>query len=138
MANLEHVRECVAALPDSAYFAEKARAGWSLVALEWERPAADDRLAAGLHQVPFGFRIAPDCVHLEDEPEEKRALTVMLEVITEDRPLSQVAAELNRRGFHTRRGGPWTALDVFNLLPRLVETGPAILASADWLALRAR
>jgi hypothetical protein len=88
--------------------------------------------------VPYGFRIAADCVHLEDDPVEKRALTVMMGVITEDQPLSQVAAELNRRGFRTRRDANWTPLDVFNMLPRLVETGPAIFASAEWLALKNR
>jgi hypothetical protein len=138
MPNLERVRECVSGLPDSGYFAEKTRAGWSLVALDWERPAKEEQASAQLHEVPFGFRIAPDCVHLEDDPGEKRALTVMMEVITEDKPLSQVAAELNRRGFRTRRDAAWTPLDVFNMLPRLVETGPAIFASPEWLALKTR
>jgi len=137
MPKMERVRECVSGLPDSGYFAEKIRVGWSLVAIEWERPA-EDQSPSVLHEVPFGFRIAPDCVHLEDDPAEKRALTVMMEVITEDRPLSQVAAELNRRGFRTRQDARWTPLDCFNLLPRLVETGPAILASSEWLALRSR
>jgi hypothetical protein len=138
MPKLERVRECVSGLPESEYFAEKARGGWSLVALEWDRPADGERSEAQLHEVPFGFRIAPDCVHLEDSPEEKRALTVMMEIITQDKPLSQVAAELNRRGFRTRHGAGWTPSDVFNLLPRLVETGPAIFASAEWLAVKGR
>jgi hypothetical protein len=138
MPNLERVRECVSGLPDSEYFAAKAEAGWSLVAIEWERQADGEQSGAGLHEVPFGFRIAPDCLHLEDSPDEKRALTVMMEVIAEDRPLSQVAVELNRRGFRTRQNASWTPLDVFNLLPRLVETGPAILASAEWLAMKSR
>ncbi len=138
MPKLERVRECVSGLPDAGYFAEKTRAGWSLIALEWERPSEEERAPTQLHEVPFGFRIAPDCVHLEDEPDEKRALTVMMEVITEDRPLSQVAAELNRRGFRTRQDAKWTPLEVFNLLPRLVETGPAIFASAEWVALKSR
>jgi len=138
MPNLERVRECVSGLPDPGYFAQKAQAGWSLVALEWEHPAEEEQASAQLHEVPFGFRIAADCVHLEDDPGEKRALTVMMGVITEDQPLSQVAAELNRRGFRTRRDANWTTLDVFNMLPRLVETGPAIFASAEWLALKTR
>jgi hypothetical protein len=138
MPKLERVRECVSGLPSSEYFADKERTGWSLIALEWERPAEQEASGARLHDVPFGFRIAADCVHLEDDPEEKRALTVMMEVITQDRPLSQVAVELNRRGFRTRRATQWTPVDVFNMLPRLVETGPAILTSQEWLALRAR
>jgi hypothetical protein len=138
MPKLERVRECVSGLPEAGYFAERARVGWSLVALEWERPAETGEAPPELHELPFGFRIAPDCIHLEDDPDEKRALTVMMEVITQDKPLSQVAAELNRRGFRTRQNSNWTPLDVFNLLPRLVETGPAIFASAEWLALKSR
>ena len=70
MPNLERVRECVSGLPDSEYFAAKAEAGWSLVAIEWERQADGEPSGAGLHEVPFGFRIAPDCLHLEDSPDE--------------------------------------------------------------------
>ena len=138
MPNVERVRECVSGLPAPDYFSERAQAGWTLIALEWERQAQLEQPAPRLHDVPFGFRIAADCVHLEDDPEERRALTVMMEIITEDRPLSQVAAELNRRGFRTRQQASWTPLDVFNLLPRLVETGPVILTSPEWIARKAR
>ena len=138
MKKIDRIREKLSILPTSLYLSKMHDAGWSLVALEWERPAEEDQAPAQLHEVPFGFRIAPDCVHLEDDPGEKRALTVMMEVITKDKPLSQVAAELNRRGFRTRRDASWTPLEVFNMLPRLVETGPAIFASAEWLALKTR
>ena len=138
MPKVERVRECVSGLPAADYFSEKAQAGWALIALEWERQAEPEHPAPRLHDVPFWYRIAADCVHLEDDPEERRALTVMMEIITQDRPLSQVAAELNRRGFRTRQAADWTPLDVFNLLPRLVETGPAILASPEWLTRRPR
>ncbi len=124
-------------MPNPEYFAEKTRAGWTLVGLEWEREGREP-LPARLHEVPFGFRIAPDCTHLEENDEETRALTVMMEVIVGDRPLSEVAGELNRRGFRTRRNAPWTPVDVFNLLPRLVESGPAIFTSARWVAMRQR
>jgi hypothetical protein len=139
MPKMERVRESVAGLPKPEYFSAKALAGWTLVGLEWERecpqePATPSRL----HDVPYGFRIAPDCRHLEEHEEESRALTVMLEVIVRDRPLSQVADELNRRGFRNRHNDPWSPVDIFNLLPRLVERGPAIFASAEWLALKQR
>jgi hypothetical protein len=134
---MERVRESVAGLPSPEYFAEKSRAGWTLVGLEWEREAQDPR-PARLHDVPFGFRIAGDCTHLEENEEETRALTVMMEAIVGDRPLSQVADELNHRGFRTRRNLPWSPVDVFKLLPRLVESGPAIFTSSEWLAMKQR
>jgi hypothetical protein len=134
MPMVERVRECVSGLPAPEYFAERSEAGWRLTALEWEHDAEPRGPAPSLHEVPFGFRIAADCVHLEDNPDERRALTVMMEIITQDRPLSQVATELNRRGFRTRQETAWTPLDVFNLLPRLVETGPAIFVSPEWAA----
>jgi hypothetical protein len=136
---MERVRESVAGLPKPEYFSSKAQAGWTLVGLEWERESPQEAASPGrLHEVPYGFRIAPDCRHLEENEEESRALTVMLEVIVRDRPLSQVADELNRRGFRNRQNTPWSPVDIFNLLPRLVERGPAIFASAEWIALKQR
>jgi hypothetical protein len=46
--------------------------------------------------------------------------------------------ELNRQGFRTRHGGQWTASGVFNMIPRLVETGPRIFTSAQWVEIRRR
>jgi len=137
MPQMERVRESVAGMPGQDYFAEKLRAGWSLVSLEWEREAPTETMApVRLHEVPYGFRIAADCCHLEESEEEARALTVMLDSIVHDQPLSQVAAELNRRGFRTRRKTPWSPVDIFNMLPRLVERGPAIFSSPEWVALK--
>jgi hypothetical protein len=137
MPKIERIRECVAGMPGPEYFSAKASDGWALVSLEWERQAPEPPAVPGrLHEVPYGFRIAPDCLHLEENEEETRALTVMLDVIVHDRPLSQVAAELNSRGFHSRRNLPWSPVDIFNLLPRLVERGPAIFASSEWQALK--
>ncbi len=137
MARIDHVRESVAGMPSLDYFVEKERAGWALVALEWEREAGTvQETPDRLYEVPYGFQIAPDCRHLVEHETEARALTAMLDLIVHDRPLSQIADELNRRGFRTRRNEPWSPVDIFNLLPRLVERGPAIFASPEWLALK--
>lgn len=139
MPRRERVRESVAGLPRPEYFDSKAQAGWTLVGLEWEREAPQEVPSAGrLHEVPYGFRIAPDCRHLEENDEESRTLAAMMEVIVRDRPLSQVADELNRRGFRNRQNAPWSQVDIFNLLPRLVERGPAIFTSAEWVAAKQR
>ena len=139
MPDMERVRESVSGLPGPEYFDRKSQSGWTLVGLEWEREAQSAAPAVPrLHEVPFGFRIAPDCRHLEENDEEARALTAMMELIVGDRPLSQVADELNLRGFRTRRNTRWSPVDVFKLLPRLVESGPQIFSSAEWVALKQR
>ena len=59
-----------------------------------------------------------------------------MESIVVEKGVTQIAAELNDRGFTTRGGKPWTSTAVFNLLPRLIETAPDILKRADWQARR--
>jgi hypothetical protein len=50
----------------------------------------------------------------------------------------ELAAELNHHGYHTRRGSPWTASAVFDLLPRLIELSPKLQARPDWPSRRAK
>lgn len=121
--NLEHLRQ-------------RAEAGWKLTAVEWTRevedevPVVDDNPFA--EDVPYGLRVSADCQRLEPDPEESRVLMKMMELMVEDRPLSRVAAELNERGFRTRRGQHWTPGTVFDMLPRLIEVGPRLFASDEW------
>ena len=133
MARIERIREAVQGLPDSAYLAKMAEAGWSLVALEWQRAIESEEAAGKLfEEVPYGLRVSNDCCHLEENPAELRVLVLMMDEIILDRPLSRVAAALNEAGFRTRQGDLWGPIQVFNLLPRLIEVGPRIFSSADW------
>lgn len=118
--------------------AEREQQGWSLVALEWQRPAGTTPRPSVLRrtEVPYGLQVARDFLHLEENPIEVEALVVMLDLLVEDRPLQEVAEELNRRGFHNRQGRSWTASQVFDLVPRLVEVGPDIFGTGDWAELR--
>jgi hypothetical protein len=95
--------------------------------------ANEDRL---LEVVPFGLKVAEDAVHLEREPREHEVLLHTLEFIVQDLPLSRVAVELNRLGYRTRRGTTWNAATVFELLPRLIETGPRMFTSEEWVRRR--
>jgi hypothetical protein len=61
----------------------------------------------------------------------------MLEQIVREKRIQEIAAELNRNGYATRAGLPWSPTDVFNLLPRLIEVGPRLLKSAAWQQRRA-
>lgn len=56
----------------------------------------------------------------------------MLAMIVEDRPLSQVAAGLNAKGFRTREGRDWTQTAIFYMMPRLIQTAPQIFSSGEW------
>ena len=84
--------------------------------------------------VPYGLRVAGDCVHLEDHPDEKQTLMLIMDLIVADVPLSQIALRLNDRGLRTRAGQEWTPVAIFNLLPRTVEAGPSMFASDAWAA----
>ena len=53
-----------------------------------------------------------------------------------DSKASDVAEELNKRRFRTRAGFAWNPASVFELLPRLIEAGPRIFTSDEWIARR--
>ena len=76
MNKIDRMRERVSILPTSVYLSKMHDAGWSLVALEWEREVEtsaepEEREApVASEEIPFGLRIASDCRHLEDDPLE--------------------------------------------------------------------
>lgn len=129
MAETERLREALSAPPEPEYWQRRAAEGWELVAVEWERPGAGATEAGGegrVEEVPYGLRVASDCEHLEEHPEEMEILRRVLALIADDLSLSQVAQELNQAGFRDRDGGPWTQVATFNMLPRLIEAAPLI------------
>jgi hypothetical protein len=120
---------------------ERARKGWTLVALEWEREMTEQEARSiGLpSDVPYGLRIASSSLTLEEDPGERVVLVEMLGLIVKDDVrFSMVAEALNGKGFHTRDGKRWTPSAVFDMLPRLVEVAPTILTSEEWEALKVR
>ncbi len=134
MRKLERLRETPSGPVTPEYFAEKARQGWTLSMIEWSRPANGE--AGQGEEPPYGTQIGSDCAHLEDNPAEMRTLSLILEKIVQDLPLSRIADELNLAGLATRAGTRWTQPAVFVLLPRLVDVGPRILGHAGWPARR--
>ncbi len=132
MAKLETVREVLSGPLTQDYVSQKAKEGWKLRALEWEREVEEAGPGTLAGEVPYGVRVAPDCRHLEEDASEKQALILMMDLIVQDCPLSQVAEELNRRGFRTRAGANWSPGAVFDMLPRLIEVGPRIFSSTEW------
>jgi Recombinase len=137
MSRNEYLREIVKGELDASHIREMQENGWKPRAVEWEREVT----AAGegtprVEDVPYGLQIAPDCGHLEENPDEMRILFSMMELVVQDRSLSRMAEELNRRGYATRDGQPWTQLSVYNIFPRLVDVTPRIFQSENWKSRR--
>jgi len=138
MKKHERIREKVTILPTSMYLSKMHDAGWTLVALEWEReieisgvPETPEEPVA-TEEIPFGLRIAADCHHLEDDPLEMQTLKFLAELIVQDVSFTSMADALNARDYRSRNGQPWTAASVFRLIPRLIEVTPRILSGGEW------
>lgn len=140
MARMERIRELVQGPLDLQSMKQREEAGWKLTALEWEREVATGGAPPRetREEVSYGLRVANDCLHLEEDPEEMHTLMLMLDLIVQDHPLSRVANALNERGLTTRQGRPWGAVSVFNMLPRLIEAGPKIFSTEEWEARKGR
>jgi DNA invertase Pin-like site-specific DNA recombinase len=84
---------------------------------QWEREAIGERTRDAMHHkrangervgtVPFGYRMAVDGVHIESEPAEQAIMGRIREMKAEGFTLREIATELNRQGFTTRRGTAW-------------------------------
>ena len=139
MPMIERVREPLTALPTLEYLVQRIEAGWTLVALEWERPiSAEVPKEEFTEEIPYGLQVSPDCTGLVESPAERQTIIIALDMIVEDCPLSRVADELNRRGYQTREGHQWTPGALFKLLPRMIQVGPRIFSSEEWMTRRRR
>ncbi len=136
MPQTERVREFPLDPPSAAYFRGKIEQGWRLVSMDWERIVPDRKTseASATEPIPFGLEIGADCQHLKENSYEKHVLIAMMDLIVKDRPLSEVAAELNRLGYRNRAGTDWTPGQLFDLLPRLIDVGPRILTNEEFIA----
>lgn len=130
----EHLRDRI--LGGTAEEAVKRRTeeGWRLVAIEWERDVPNGAISEDKQHepVPFGFRIANDCRHLESDPVELEILALVTEMIVRERPLPAISEALNSKGYRTRDGRHWTPSAVFELMPRIIESGPRIFDTPNW------
>ncbi len=140
MGSKERTRQVVTGPFGPEDFTQRLAEGWKPVAIEWEREILGAAPGQTSHapEVPFGLQVAGDCSHLEENPQEREVLFQIMELTIQDGPYSGIAEELNRRGFRTRQGNPWTPVSVFQMLPRLIEAGPGILNSDEWRQRRQR
>jgi len=134
MARYERIRDLVTGPLNTDLIKQRQEAGWTLAAIEWQREIAGTEPAPEypIEDVPYGMRIAVNCQHLEEDPQEISALTFMMELLINDKRLSEVALELNDAGYRTRTGSAWNPVMVFNMFPRLIEMGPRIFSTEEW------
>jgi hypothetical protein len=128
MQKIERIRDTLPLPFDEDYLKTRLKEGWRLVAVHWEREveSGESDQPQWVEDVPFGLRVADDCMHLEEDPVERRTIEMMLKLMSSDKSMSQIAKELNTHGLRTRNGSPWTQTAVFNMLPRLIEAAPQI------------
>src|SRR5690349_16268499 len=84
---------------------------------QWEREAIGERTRDALgHKrrqrervgnIAFGYRLAPDGVHVEPDDAEQAAIAAIRALRASGRTLRQIAADLNQEGRRTRRGSEW-------------------------------
>jgi hypothetical protein len=140
MARTERVRQDVPASFGADDLRRQSEQGWKLVAVEWERELPDEAPEPSVAgEVPFGLQVVQDPPpRLEENPTEREILFLIMELTIQDGPYWAIAEELNRRGYRTRQGMKWTAISVFQMLPRLIEVGPKIFATEEWQQRRQR
>ena len=137
MAYTERVRDSLTGPITDDYLQERVRAGWKPVLLEWERQIAGEQHEPPRARVgtPYGLRVADDCLNLEQDPAESSVLALPLDLVREEGPFSRIADALNTQGFRTRRGTKWTEVDVFKLLPRLIDAAPDLRRAQERVTL---
>jgi DNA invertase Pin-like site-specific DNA recombinase len=106
----------VAESPDTGTAAGRLVLNIMTAVSQWEREAIAERTRDAMHHkrangervgtVPFGcYRTAADGLHLEADSAEQGILSRIRELTAAGRTTRQIADELNRHGFTTRRGG---------------------------------
>lgn len=93
---------------------------------QWEREVIAERTVDALaHKkakgervgtIRFGYRLADDGLHLEENPQEQEIISRVQELRAAGYTLREIAAELNRQGFTTRRGSAWQHVYVMNIM----------------------
>ena len=135
----QRLREVLTTPLTGEYLSRRTAEGWTPIAVEWQRESNEpEPRSAMIEEIPYGLQVSSDCHHLEENPTEKKVLVLIMEQIIQDQPLSRVSDELNRSGHRTRTGSKWSPIAVFNMLPRIVEVGPRIFSSEEWVQRRER
>jgi site-specific DNA recombinase len=98
---------------------------------QWEREAIGERTRVAMSfkkaqgervgEIPFGYRLAADGIHLEAEPTEQEIIARIRALSQDGLSTRRIAERLNRDGFRTRRGGAWR----FQYVAAILRAGAA-------------
>lgn len=135
MAYFERMRDVISGPFSPEIIQNRAAAGWQMVSIEWRRELPDSEApseGAYAEEIPYGLRISDDCKRLEVNPEENKALLLMMDLLAQDFSYSSIVSALNEAGMRQRDGRSWNRIAVFNMMPRLIEVGPRIFSSEEW------
>jgi len=141
MARFERIRDVISGPFSPEVIRQRTAAGWQLVSLEWRRELPESEVpteGAFSEDIPYGLRISDDCQRLEIDPTENRVLMLMMELLVQDFPYSSIVSDLNEKGFRMRNGKPWSRVALFNMTPRLIEVGPRLFSTEEWIMVRQR
>ena len=139
MAYFERIRDVISGPLSPEVVRQRTAAGWQMVSIEWRRELPDSETpteGAYNEDIPYGLRISEDCLRLEVDPTENQAMMLMMELLGQDFSYSSIVSDLNEKGFRMRDGRPWNRVAVFNMMPRLIETGPRMFTSDAWKRLQ--
>jgi hypothetical protein len=138
MAKKERIRETLTGLPTLEYLTQRIELGWRPSAIEWERDIRPEGVDRRLwtEEIPYGLQVSDDCTGLVENPAEREIITIAIDMVVDDQPLSRVAGELNKRNYRTRSGKEWSPNDLFSLLPRMIQVGPKLFTSEEWTSRR--
>jgi hypothetical protein len=135
MPYFERMRDVISGPFSPEILQQRTAAGWQMVSIEWRRELPDSEAPQGpafAESIPYGLRISDDCTRLEVNSHENQILLLMMDLLAQDFSYSGIVSDLNEKGFRTRDGQPWSRVDVFNMMPRLIEVGPRLFASDEW------
>jgi DNA invertase Pin-like site-specific DNA recombinase len=93
---------------------------------QWEREAIGERTRDALRHkrgkgervgnIEFGYRLAADGLHLEPDPSEQAALSIIRQLRTGGQSFRAIAGTLNRSGHRTRRSTLWRLESVVRVI----------------------
>jgi DNA invertase Pin-like site-specific DNA recombinase len=78
-------------------------------------------------QIPFGYKVAADGIHLEKDAHETACVAIMIEKRKSGVSLRKLTAELNEQGWRNKSGKPWVVSQVHKTLryhdPQITSRG---------------
>ena len=93
---------------------------------QWEREATSERTRAVLQHkkakgervgnIPFGYRLAPDGVHLEEHLREQEILKSVTEMRKSGMTLDEISKDARLRGYQSRNGKPFGISSIHAML----------------------